>query len=302
MPLDPAYAAATATIEDYEADWTHGAPEALRRVYDEARGMLAGDEHPDCRGVALAADGAAGLAFTPPGAARDAIVYFHGGSWMVGSPETHRALCSQLAAMTGLPVYSMRYRLAPEHKWPSQRDDGVAAVQAVLSGGLPGHAAPERVVIAGDSAGAAISFWIDSALEAGWRDRVSGVFGFYGAYGLTDSASMRAFGRAGDGVSHQDVMAAYARLGDLDALLAEPGFTIAATPRLDGAPCYLAAAALDPLLDDSRALHEGLDQGGRDSTLDVAEGLPHSYAHYVGRVPAARAAMERAAAWVRGLG
>ncbi|WP_394558719.1 alpha/beta hydrolase [Aquipseudomonas alcaligenes] len=77
------------------------------------------------------------------------ILYLHGGAFMVGSPKTHRAITTHLAAQSGAWVCALDYRLAPEHPWPAAADDALAAYRALLAQGQPA----ERIVIAGDSAG-----------------------------------------------------------------------------------------------------------------------------------------------------
>ena len=86
----------------------------------------------------------------PPGVRRDrAILYLHGGGYCIGSINTHRGLCYDLAAAAGVRVLALDYRLAPEQPFPAALDDSVAAFQW-LAGEVGG---PERVALAGDSAG-----------------------------------------------------------------------------------------------------------------------------------------------------
>ena len=77
------------------------------------------------------------------------ILYLHGGAYCVGSPATHRALTSRLARVTGLPVFSADYRLAPEHPFPAALDDAVAAYRALRADG--------PVILIGDSAGGGLA-------------------------------------------------------------------------------------------------------------------------------------------------
>ena len=296
--LDPDFAAAVAEFDDYEADWVSGEPSELRRAYAAARLRLLEDVAPHCSVSPFEADGAAGLLFRPSGmaATEHAIVYFHGGSWMVGAPETHQVPCSHLAALSGLPVFSVRYRLAPEHLFPAQREDGVVAVTELLEQGAGGLPAAKRMFLAGDSAGAAVAFWTEAALNDSLCGHLAGVLGFYGAYGLLPETDIA---EPGSGLSRDEILAAYSRLGPVDRLFAEPGFAIVEAARGDGPPCYLAVGDADPLRTDSEALAARLKERERSTTLDIAPGLAHSYLHFVGKVPAARAALERAVGWLR---
>ncbi len=111
--------------------------------------------------------GVRALRIDPPGAPRPqsdgAVLYLHGGGFVVGSPTSHRPMLVRLAVGTGLPVLGLDYRLAPEHPFPAAYDDVLDAYQALRAGGTPA----ERIVLAGDSAGAGLA--LAAALEL--RDR-----------------------------------------------------------------------------------------------------------------------------------
>lgn len=77
------------------------------------------------------------------------LLYLHGGAFIVGGPQTHRAITSRLAELGGLRVCALDYRLAPEHPYPAASDDALVAYQALL---VQGQAA-QRIAIVGDSAG-----------------------------------------------------------------------------------------------------------------------------------------------------
>jgi len=78
-----------------------------------------------------------------------AVLYLHGGGYTIGSSTTHRSLAAHLAHETDTAVYLLDYRLAPEHPYPAALDDAVVAFDALTDAGYP----PERIAIAGDSAG-----------------------------------------------------------------------------------------------------------------------------------------------------
>lgn len=78
-----------------------------------------------------------------------ALLYLHGGGFTTGSPATHRALATHLAAASGATVHVLDYRLAPEHPHPAALEDVLAAYWELLDRG----ASPARTALAGDSAG-----------------------------------------------------------------------------------------------------------------------------------------------------
>ncbi|MEU1665327.1 alpha/beta hydrolase fold domain-containing protein, partial [Streptomyces sparsogenes] len=63
------------------------------------------------------------------------ILYFHGGSYVVGSPETAMSLTGNLVARTGFRAFSLDFRLAPEYPFPAAIEDGLSAYRALLDSG-----------------------------------------------------------------------------------------------------------------------------------------------------------------------
>jgi monoterpene epsilon-lactone hydrolase len=123
------------------------APRIQRRVL-----RLATTIAPAARGVRREAGVLGGVVcewLLPPRDNGWVLLYVHGGAFMVGSPETHRAITTTLAKRANLRVCALDYRLAPEHPWPAAADDVLAAYRTLLEQGQ----AAERIVLAGDSAG-----------------------------------------------------------------------------------------------------------------------------------------------------
>jgi len=95
--------------------------------------------------------------YRPVGAAADtplpALVYFHGGGWVIGDLETHDVLCRQITAEAGVSVVSVDYRLAPEAKFPAAADDAWAATKWVVANAGRLGIDTQRIAVGGDSAG-----------------------------------------------------------------------------------------------------------------------------------------------------
>jgi acetyl esterase len=89
----------------------------------------------------------------PASAALPALIYFHGGGWVIGDLETHDVLCRQLTAGAGIAVVSVDYRLAPEHKFPAAADDAWAATRWVAAHATDLGVDAGRLAVGGDSAG-----------------------------------------------------------------------------------------------------------------------------------------------------
>ena len=198
------------------------------------------------------------LEFVPAGELEPVpILYFHGGGFVSGSPRTHLELCAWLAHLTRRRVVSARYPLAPEVRYPAQRD----AAQAILAR----IAGP--VILAGDSAGAALALWA----EAGSSQAVRAVLCFYPALGLRDSASIRAMGTAASGLTPDVIAFFYDSLGaSCDQMLADA---------VGSAPIIAVLATQDPFADDARLCAKVFGKRGRQVHVIEAEGMAHGFMH-----------------------
>jgi len=136
-------------------------PTVARRLYHDTRAATS-PVAPAMGGVSLALlPGPAGplplRVYRPMGSEKGevlpALVYFHGGGWVIGDLDTHDVVCRELANGSRCAVISVEYRLAPEAPFPAAVNDCVAATRYIF-----GHAGefgvdPKRIAVGGDSAG-----------------------------------------------------------------------------------------------------------------------------------------------------
>ena len=132
-----------------------------RRLYRDTRGALTPDPPPVESSFLLMAPGKAGpvpvRAYRPKGAAKDevlpALVYFHGGGWVIGDLDTHDVVCRTLANGARCAVFSVEYRKAPEAPFPAAVDDCFSALSFVSSSANALKINSKQLAVGGDSAG-----------------------------------------------------------------------------------------------------------------------------------------------------
>jgi acetyl esterase/lipase len=222
-----------------------------------------------------------------------AVLYLHGGGYVVGSCRTGRPLAGAIASAAGSAVLVLEYRLAPEHPFPAGLEDAVAAFRWMVDGGIR----PERIAIAGDSAGGGLAVATAIAL----RDRGGPLPGAILCFSpwtdlavCGDSCATRA--RVDPIVTREGLLAfAQAYLGGEDARnpLVSPLYA-----DLRGLPPLLIQVGdAEILLSDSAGLADAARAAGVEVTLDTWNGMWHVWQAMAGLVPEGKRAVEGACAF-----
>ncbi len=159
--LHPQARALLALIAERGVPPTHTlSPQEARAVYRDRRGFTQPAPPPVASVQSLQAEGPQGAIplrlYRPLGTMPDqtlpALVYYHGGGWVIGDLDTHDTLCRELANGSGCAVVS-DYRLAPEHRFPAAVDDAIAAARWVRREAAALKLDADRIAVGGDSAG-----------------------------------------------------------------------------------------------------------------------------------------------------
>lgn len=200
-----------------------------------------------------------------------ALLYLHGGGYVIGSPKSHRHMVGALAVDSGLAVFSADYRLGPEHPFPAAVDDALAAYKGLLDSGI----ASARLAIAGDSAGGGLTVATLVALRdkglplpacaiaiSPWCDLSQGGEG-YRARAKRDPIVSKG--------GLDQLAAAYLNGADPKTPLASPAFA-----DLNGLPPLLIQVGTEEALyDDSMVLKARAEAAGVEVSLESWGGMVH---------------------------
>jgi acetyl esterase/lipase len=239
--------------------------------------------------------------YAPEGArGGPAIAYFHGGGWVIGSRETHDALCRSLANRSGCTVVSVDYRLAPESRFPAAAEDCYAAARWVAEKGAEIGVDGARLAVAGDSAGGNLA--AVTALMA--RDRGGPALRFQLlVYPVTDCDFDRpSYRENAEGylLERADMQWFWDHYvpdrGERTHPYASP---LRAESLADLPPALVMTAGYDPLRDEGAAYAERLRADGVVVEHARYDGMIHGFVQLVQFFDESRRAVDRAAAALR---
>ncbi len=214
-----------------------------------------------------------------------AILYLHGGGFVVGDLESHDPTCARLCAETGLDVISVDYRLCPEQAYPAALDDVEAAYRHLAL-------SYDRIVVMGDSAGGNLTAALCRRLFRLGEPQPAGqvlIYPFLGGPQDRGSFIERADApllRASDCQHYRQLYAG----GDAAALQHDPEFMPLSADDYRGlATAFAVSADLDPLRDDARLYVERLRAAGVAAEWRNEPQLVHGYLRAISMSRRARA-------------
>lgn len=243
---------------------------------------------------------------TPQQGLLPALVFFHGGGWVLGDLDTHDVLCRHLVGGAGCSVFSVDYRLAPEHPFPAAVEDACEATACLLANADAWGVDPARIVLGGDSAGAALATVAALSLGQDVADRhreapaLAGQLLMYPCVDLTLSSRSQSIQMPGLSVTHDTL--AWFRTHYLPATeqqtdwRASPLFSTH-LERLP--PTCIVTAGLDPLVDDGFAYARKLGEAGVNVAHRHFPGQIHGFLTMSSVLPSAHAALRAVSAELR---
>ncbi|WP_033924455.1 alpha/beta hydrolase [Sphingomonas sp. 35-24ZXX] len=215
-----------------------------------------------------------------------AIMFFHGGGFVIGDLETHHPYCTELAAKMDLPVIAVDYRLAPEHPFPAAPIDCEAAARWLAENGTSLGLDITGLVFTGDSAGGNLTIVVTQALLA--KPAAVPVIAQAPLYPVVDSSQTSG--------SFTDFAEGYLLTADAMKWFGDTYAAIPGDPRHDCIngelanlpPTLLVTAGLDPLRDQGRDFASRLVKAGVDVTYMEMRGTIHGFICLRKGVPSAQ--------------
>jgi acetyl esterase len=207
------------------------------------------------------------------------VLFLHGGGWVLNNLDTHDHVCRALANLSGCGIFSLDYRLAPEHKFPAGVEDTWAALNWLARNGPRLQIDPTRLAIAGDSSGATLA--TVTALRArqtkGLRLACQALIYPPTDHWTADTKSYHENGK--DYLLTRDLMIWFwQKYLPVNTRLDNPEICPLRASNLRGMPpTLLITAEYDPLRDEGEAYAQRLKASGVPTTVTRYEGMLHGF-------------------------
>jgi acetyl esterase len=215
-----------------------------------------------------------------------AVIYLHGGGFILGGLRSHDDVCAEICARTGFRVVSVDYRLAPEHLHPAAYDDALAVTRAIAASG--------PYLLVGDSAGGALAASIAHSMRHPDPQPMGQVLIYPGLGGNPDQGSYLTHADA-PMLARDDVLF-YSKVRHANGLIPTDDHTAYAlhdTNFADLPPTAVFSAECDPIADDGREYCARIRAAGGHAEWHLEKGLVHGYLRARASVPRAATSFDR---------
>jgi acetyl esterase len=226
-----------------------------------------------------------------------AIVYYHGGGWVIGNIETHDALCHTLSNEAGCIVVSVDYSLAPESKFPVAVEDSYLAAKWVFDNADELNIDENFIAVAGDSAGGNLAAVVSYLAVQRQTPSIAYQMLFYPSTGFEYTPSYEKYG---EGYYLTKSTMTWFREQYLNSpedtqnpLAAPLLIPDEITPLLP--PAYILTAELDPLCDGGEHFAAKLKNAGIETEYVCAPGMLHGFLGMTEYLPDGKEAIKAAA-------
>jgi acetyl esterase len=228
------------------------------------------------------------------------MIYFHGGGFVLNGLETHDGLMRLIAAEAGIAVCAVSYSLAPEHRFPTQLLEAVAAIGWLRENADDMGVDASRIAVGGDSAGANLALSATLALRDEGRSPVAMAVLSYGMFAADfDTPSHHRFGGGQYGLTTERMRWYWQQYLGQQGDPADPRAAPLLADLRGLPPVMLIAAGADCLLDDSIRLADRLTEADVPNRLSIHSGVLHSFLQLAGHLDAADHAIGEIATGLR---
>jgi epsilon-lactone hydrolase len=201
------------------------------------------------------------------------VLYFHGGGFIAGSPETHRGLVARLCDQAFARAYSVAYRLAPEYPFPAGLRDGVDAYRALLQKGVE----PSSIVLAGDDAGGGLAFAALLAIRNGNLPMPAACVALSPWVDLTLAGGSVLANWKQDAALSWDLLFLTARQYLKKQSPADPYASPLYASFRDFPPLMVHAGSLEILKDDASRIGDKAAEANVPVSVEIYDGMPHVF-------------------------
>src|SRR5438105_7830239 len=232
----------------------------------------------------------------PPGAdAEHAVLFLHGGFYILGSLKSHRDLVARLSRAAGVRSLLIDYRLAPEHVFPAALDDALTAYRWLLARGTK----PEHIVLAGDSAGGGLTLALLQSVRDQHLPMPAGAVLLSPWTDLVGTVESRTTREAADPINSGRVVNAlssfYAGTEDAHQPLISP-----INADLHGfPPLHIDVGSDEVLLDDSLQVAEHAKAANVPVELTVWDDMWHGFQLFASILPEGQQSLEQMGRFIR---
>lgn len=221
------------------------------------------------------------------------ILYFHGGGYIAGSPETHRPLIARLAKTAEARAFSLSYRLAPEFAFPACVRDGIDAYRYLIK-----TLEPRSVVLAGDDAGGGLAFAVLLAIRNAGLPMPAACVAMSPWADLSLSGWSMLTNEKNDAALSWDLLFVAARHYLKRTSPADPYASPIFSSFRDFPPIMVHAGSLEILRDDASRLGDCAAEAGVPVSVEIYDGMQHVF-QASARVPEARVSLQRLGQFIR---
>lgn len=222
------------------------------------------------------------------------ILYFHGGGYIAGSPESHRALIAKLAHTSEATAFSLAYRLAPEFAFPAAVRDGLDAYRQLTARGLP----PSAIVLAGSGSGGGLAFSVLLAIRNAGLTMPAGCLAMSPWADMTLSGWSVMQNERDDAALSWELLFVSARHYLKKAPPADPYASPVFANFKGFPPIMVHAGSLEMLKDDASRLGDRAAEAGVPVSVEIYDGMQHVF-QANSHVPEARVSLQRLGQFVR---